>query len=110
MSDTLTFEALAVPLRALRLLTEDFGHLPAPYAQVSPIYPNQLELSLHDGLNNFEAWREALGITPDAVNYGEQSGGRTRVLSLATDYAGAELHLIAYADIPDLAPAERRGP
>ncbi|ASQ96014.1 hypothetical protein [Streptomyces sp. 11-1-2] len=107
MNDALTLDELAVPLRALRLLAADFGHLPAPHAHVSTIYPNQLELSFHDGLTDFEAWRDALGIAPDAVECREQGGGQTRALSLTTDYAGAELLLVAYGDV--LAPATAAG-
>ncbi|MEU4891936.1 hypothetical protein AB0B12_23900 [Streptomyces sp. NPDC044780] len=104
----LTLDELAVPLRALRLLAADFGHLPAPCTHVSTIYPNQLELSFHDDLTDFEAWRDALGIAPETVDCREQGGGRTRALSLATDYAGAELRLVAYADVPVPATAAGR--
>ncbi|MBI0297982.1 hypothetical protein JBE04_26840 [Streptomyces sp. PRKS01-29] len=107
MNDALTLDELAVPLRALRLLATDFGHLPAPCTRVSTVYPDQLELSFYDDLTDFEAWREALGIAPDAVECREQGGGRTRALSLTTDYAGAALRLVAYADVP--APATAAG-
>ncbi|WP_394816786.1 hypothetical protein [Streptomyces lonegramiae] len=105
----LTLDELAVPLRAVRLLAADFGHLPAPCVHVSTIYPNQLELSFHDGLDGFEAWRDALGIAPDAVDCREQGGGRTRALSLTTDCAGAQLRLVAYRDVPAPATAAGRG-
>ncbi|MFE3215194.1 hypothetical protein [Streptomyces antimycoticus] len=109
MSEGLTLDELAVPLRALRLLAADLGHLPAPCTRVSTIYSNQLELSFYDDLTDFEAWREALGIAPDAVECREQGGGRTRALSLTTDYAGAELRLVAYADVPTPATATGTG-
>lgn len=99
MSDTLTLEGLAAPLRVLRLLAVDFGHLPAPDVQVSPIYPDRLELRFHRDLPDFEAWREALGIAPDAVVYREQNNGRTRVLKASTDFAGATLELTGYGDV-----------
>ena len=35
-NEELTLDGLAVPLRALRLLAADFGHLPAPDVRVSP--------------------------------------------------------------------------
>ncbi|MER5716129.1 hypothetical protein [Streptomyces sp. NPDC002132] len=98
MSDTLTLDGLAVSLRVLRLLAAEFGHLPAPDVQVSPIFPNQLELSFHDGLSRFEAWREAVGIAPDAVDYREQSGSRTRVLKASAEYADAVVVLVGYGD------------
>ncbi|MFJ9243049.1 hypothetical protein [Streptomyces sp. NPDC101776] len=99
MSDALTLDDLAVPLRVLRLLAVDFGHLPAPVVHVSTIYPEQLDLTFYDDLPGFEMWREALGITPDAVTYREQSNGRTRVLRASVDHAGATVQLTAYADI-----------
>ncbi len=104
MSENLTLDDLSVPLRALRLLTVDFGHLPAPTVSISPIYPNRLELSLHSGLSEFEAWREALGAAPDDVNYRVQSDGRTRVLKTTAAYGGAELELIGYGDVHVPAP------
>lgn len=100
MNERLTLDDLAVPLRALRLLAADFGHLPAPTVRVSPIYPDRLELSLHSGLPGFEAWREALGIAPEDVNHWLQDDGRTQVLRTTVAYAGAELELIGYGDIP----------
>lgn len=104
MSETLTLDDLVAPLRALRLLATDFGHLPGPDVQVSPVYPDRLELRFHGDLNGFEAWREAMGIAPDAVTYREQSGGRTRVLKASGDYAGAVVLLIGYGDITAPAP------
>ncbi|MCL6738595.1 hypothetical protein [Streptomyces neyagawaensis] len=99
MSETLTLDDLAAALRVLRVLAVDFGHLPAPDVQVSPIYPDRLELRFHRDLPDFEAWREALGIAPDAVVYREQNAGRTRVLKASADYAGATLELTGYGDV-----------
>ncbi|MEU9057022.1 hypothetical protein AB0D37_42750 [Streptomyces sp. NPDC048384] len=101
MSDGLTLDDLAVPLRVLRLLAADFGYLPAPEIDVSAVYPNQLVLRFHDDLADFEAWRDVLGIAPDGVEHGTQSEGGTRVLRTLTEYAGAELKLVAYAPVPD---------
>ncbi|MGW1238339.1 hypothetical protein [Streptomyces bobili] len=92
-------DALAVPLRALRLLAVDFGHLPAPNVLVSTVYPNRLELTFHNSLTDFEVWREALGICTNDVSYREQSIGRTRVLKTVTGYAGAELELTGFGDV-----------
>ncbi|MEU9780918.1 hypothetical protein AB0H92_08115 [Streptomyces phaeochromogenes] len=99
MSEVLTLDDLAVPLRVLRLLASDFGHLSAPSVQVSTVYPERLELAFYDDLPGFEAWREALGIAPDTVTYREQSDGRTRVLRTSVDYAGSAIRLTGYADI-----------
>ncbi|WP_327691342.1 hypothetical protein OG870_22725 [Streptomyces sp. NBC_00461] len=104
MNDGMTLDELAVPLRALRLLATDFGHLAAPTVRVTPIFPDQLELSFHGDLAGFEAWREALDIVPDAVQYDTQGeSGRTCVLHASTKYAGAELELVGYGDVPALA-------
>jgi hypothetical protein len=100
MSDGLTLDDLAVPLRALRLLAADFGHLAAPAVHVSTIWPDRLELSFHGDLADFEAWRDALGIAPDAVTHRTQSGGHTRVLLAPGEHAGATVKLVAYADVP----------
>ncbi|MFE6282921.1 hypothetical protein [Streptomyces sp. NPDC057877] len=99
MTDTLRLDEMALPLRALRMLAADFGHLSAPSVQVSTIYPERLELSFYDDLPGFEAWREALGVAPDAVTYREQSDGRTRVLRASVDYAGAVVCLTGYAQV-----------
>ncbi|MDX3759047.1 hypothetical protein [Streptomyces sp. AK02-04a] len=99
MSENLTLDDLAVPLRVLRLLAVDFGHLPAPDVHVSTIYPERLELSFYDDLPGFEMWREALGVDPDAVTYREQGDGGTRVLRSTAAYAGAEMELIGYGDV-----------
>ncbi|WNM29541.1 hypothetical protein RKE30_03595 [Streptomyces sp. Li-HN-5-11] len=103
MNEGVTLDDLAAPLRALRLLTADFGHLSAPAVRVTPIYPERLELAFHDDLAGFEGWRDALGIAPDAVTHGTQSDGRTRVLKASIDYAGAAVDLVGYGDVP--APA-----
>ncbi|MFE1309928.1 hypothetical protein [Streptomyces sp. NPDC058755] len=104
MSDGLTLDDLVVPLRALRSLAADFGHLSAPAVQVTTIWPDRLELAFHGDLAGFEAWRDALGIAPEAVTHCRQSGGCTRVLIASAKYAGAALQLVAYADVPALVP------
>jgi hypothetical protein len=43
----MTLDDLTVPLRALRLLAVDFGHLPAPDVDVSRVFPEWLRLSFH---------------------------------------------------------------
>ncbi|MGW3955154.1 hypothetical protein ACWEKM_30410 [Streptomyces sp. NPDC004752] len=100
MSESLTLDDLAVPLRALRLLAADFGHLPAPDVDLSRIYPDRLILRFHEGLYAFEAWREALDVPPEQVLHQVQGDGTTRVLRASTRCAGAEVHLQGYADVP----------
>jgi hypothetical protein len=100
MSELLTLDGLAAPLRVLRLLAADFGHLPAPDVDLTHVYPDRLTLRFHEGLHAFEAWREALAVPPEKVTHRLQSGGTTLVLKAWTDYAGAELHLHGYSDVP----------
>lgn len=110
MSEELTLDDLAVPLRALRLLAADLGHLPAPDVDVTQIYPKNLRLSFHrGGLAAFEVWRETLRIAPGAVRHGTQDGGLTRVLRTEVHYADAELELVAYADVHTPAPSSAEG-
>ncbi|MFI8530109.1 hypothetical protein ACIGMX_07660 [Streptomyces aquilus] len=104
--DPLTLDDLAAPLRALRLLAVDFGHLPAPNVSISPIYPGRLELSFHSGLPDFEAWREALDAAPGAVDYHVQGNTGTGVLRAVAAYAGAALELYGYFDVVVAVPAE----
>ncbi|MFD8301505.1 hypothetical protein ACFV29_03965 [Streptomyces sp. NPDC059690] len=110
MSEGLTLDDLAMPLRALRMLAADFGNLPAPTVRVSPIWPDHLELSLHGDLAGFETWRDALDIAPDVVRYDTQGeGGRTCVLQAGIEYAGGELKLVGYGDVPAPVPVEAAG-
>ncbi|WP_330290539.1 hypothetical protein [Streptomyces sp. NBC_00576] len=106
MSENLTLDGMAVALRALRLLAVDFGHLPAPHVDLSTIFPDHVQLHFHSDLSAFEAWRDALGIDPDTVGYGEQSAGQTRVLTTSADFAGAVLELTGYGDVHVPAVAE----
>ncbi|MCI3225832.1 hypothetical protein [Streptomyces sp. NP-1717] len=110
MSEIPTLDALTVPLRALRLLAVDFGHLPGPEVRVSTIIPDALCLAWHEttmgsgqSLTAFEQWREALGIEPDAVEYRTQAGGLTTVLLASGTYGGATVELTAYAASPQAA-------
>ncbi|MFC9386163.1 hypothetical protein [Streptomyces venezuelae] len=95
---------LSAPLMALRLLAAEFGHLPTPTVEVSPIYPERLELTFHDDFAAFEAWREALNIAPESVVHRVQLGGQTNVLRVHATFAGAELQLTGFANVPALAP------
>ncbi|WP_406508411.1 hypothetical protein [Streptomyces sp. NBC_00212] len=97
---TLRLDDLTVALRALRLLAAEFAELPAGGVSVSTIWPDRVELSFHDDLPGFEAWRAALGIDPDAVELRPQEQGRTWCLLARADYAGADVRLFGYAAIP----------
>lgn len=105
----LALDGLGAALRALRLLVMDFGHLPAPDVHVSALYPNRLSLTFHHGLDDFEAWRQALDVSPETVVYREQSTGRTCVLNTFTTFAGAVLELTGFSDVDTLTPAAAGG-
>ena len=98
-----TFADLSRPMALLRLLAADHPDLPAPDVLVSPIYPDRLTLSVHGDLAGFEAWREALGIDPEAVSRNTQSGGAKVVLTAAATVADADVDLVGFA--PNLALA-----
>ncbi|MEU3735966.1 hypothetical protein AB0E78_02655 [Streptomyces sp. NPDC032198] len=98
MKTDLAMEGLAVPLRALRVLALDFPDLPAPTVHISPIYPERLQLSLHDDLGAFEPWRLALHIARDAVDFHSQGDGETWVLEAYVDVTGATVRLNAFGD------------
>lgn len=92
-----TFADLSRPMALMRLLAADHPNLPAPHLGISPHHPDCLALSVHGGLDKFEAWREALGIDPLAVRRNTQSGGTTLVLSGFAEIADARVELVGYA-------------
>lgn len=100
MRELLTLAGLSVPMRALRTLAAEHGDLPAPTVGVTTIYPERLELSLHNGFGEFEVWRAALDVRPDQVEFREQAGD-TWTLKASVAYAGAEVRLIAYGPTAD---------
>ncbi|MFI2734033.1 hypothetical protein [Streptomyces sp. NPDC018711] len=99
-----TLADLSAPLMALRLLATEFPDLPALALDISTIYPDRLTMSVHDDHGAFEAWREALNIAPESVVHDVQGGGRTRVLSVRTDFAGAVVELVGYSQVPAVEP------
>jgi hypothetical protein len=85
-------------LAALTYMSGAFGHLPGAHFALSTIYPDQVDISLHDGASDFEVWREALGIPTDAV---QLKGREAPHLKATAAFAGATVELIAYTvDIP----------
>ncbi|MFI1973702.1 hypothetical protein [Streptomyces wedmorensis] len=99
-----TLADLSAPLLALRLLTAEFPHLPAPHVTVSTVYPERLELTFHDDFAGFEAWREALSIAPESVVHRVQRDGRTGVLNVHVAFAGADLELTGFGLVPAAGP------
>ncbi|MFI6696692.1 hypothetical protein ACIBLA_34090 [Streptomyces sp. NPDC050433] len=101
--NALAFADLSVPLRALRTLAVEFPELPAVDVRLTPIYPDRLELAIHHDLPAFEAWRTALGISPDAVAWHGDAG--TFWLEGETTFAGATVHLTGFAQLEQPVPA-----
>lgn len=97
---TPTLADMSAALLAVRVLLSEHAGLPGGQIRVSDIFPGQVDVSLHEDLSAFETWRAALGIAPDLVTCGTQSGGRTRVLKAATDYAGARICLTGFSEVP----------
>ncbi|MGW1160428.1 hypothetical protein ACWD48_19850 [Streptomyces sp. NPDC002519] len=92
-----TIADLSRPMTLLRLLAVDHPDLPAPHANVSPHRPDVLQLSVHNDLSAFEAWREALDVDPEAVRHNLQSGDTTVVLSAFAEIADAKVELVGYS-------------
>ncbi|EFL01988.1 conserved hypothetical protein [Streptomyces sp. SPB78] len=100
MSD-LRLQDLSAALTALQLLTLNHPELPAPSADVSTVFPDRLRLAFHEGLADFEAWREALGLASEAVElrlWGRASGS----LRGSVTYAGATVELIGFLQVATL--------
>ncbi|MEV5280712.1 hypothetical protein [Streptomyces sp. NPDC052811] len=91
---------LSAAVRALQCLVAEFPKLPAGAVSVTDIWDDRLELALHNGLDAFEAWRAALGISPAAVVLRTQGGAQTWCLAAETAYAGATVRLVAYSPFP----------
>ncbi|MDX3591570.1 hypothetical protein PV749_10585 [Streptomyces sp. ID03-2B] len=97
---TPTMSGLSTPVTVLASLMARFPDLPAVDVSLSTVFPERLELSAHDDLAVFEAWREALDIDPGTVVHKVQSGGTTRVLDAQTVFTGIRVRLVGYSAIP----------
>lgn len=87
------------PLEVLTLFAIEYPHLSAPCVNITTIYPDRLELAFHGDVPGFEAWCEALDISPELVHHSVQGDHRTAVQKVELDYAGACLRLISYSPI-----------
>jgi hypothetical protein len=83
---------------ALEQIRRGLGHLPAAVFSISPAYPDQLDISLHSDLGDFEAWRGALGIPSATVTYGTQTGAC--LLRAIAQWGGATVELAGYGPLP----------
>lgn len=85
-------------LAALDQIRRAFGHLPGATFGASPIYPAQLDVSLHTNLGDFEAWREALGFLAATVKYRTQRD--VCLLTATGPWGGATIELSGYGPLP----------
>lgn len=91
---------LSTALKILASLADRFPDLPIADAAISRIYA-QVELSIHDDLGHFEAWRSALGISPvQVVRKTECGGGPLMWLCADTVLDGVTVQLIGYGYVP----------
>lgn len=89
------------------LLSDDFAGLPAAEIHVSPIYPNRIELTLHEmssTFGDFEAWREALRIPASAVD--TRTWDHTLCLQAEGALLGSTVVLTAYGPLLPVAAPE----
>jgi hypothetical protein len=84
-------------LEALIVIGRTFAHLPAVTINLSPIYPGELVLSIHDDIDAFEQWRAALGIAVEDVDYCQRPGRDHMHLKAKTTFARATVELVGYA-------------
>jgi hypothetical protein len=103
MSAPATVAVQRTAVDALAQIAAAFGHLPAACFDLGDIYPDRLEIAVHDDLAGFEAWRSALGIPADALEYG--TFGQRMYLIGRGSFAGATVKLTGYAaPLPESAP------
>jgi hypothetical protein len=97
MNEATTVAGQGVALGALAQITAAFGHLPAACFDINDVYPDRVQISLHDGLADFELWRTALGIPGADVDYGTLPESMT--LTGFGSFAGAEIKLSGFAPL-----------
>lgn len=60
-----------------------------------------VRITLHDGLDQFERWRAALGLDPAAVNHKHSYGGTLAWLIVTGMLHGVPVELVGYYDLPE---------
>jgi hypothetical protein len=97
MNEATTLADQGLALGALAQIIAAFGHLPAACFTLSDVYPDRVQISVHDSLTHFEQWRTALGIPAAAVDYGTLPASMD--LTVFGSFAGAEIKLCGYAPL-----------
>jgi hypothetical protein len=96
-----TMSHLSAAATVLVSLADRFPGLPAPNADVSRIYLNQVTLSFSDDLGQFEVWRSALGVGPaEVVLETECGGGPLMWLRANAVVDGVTVELVGYGYVP----------
>lgn len=90
-------------IRTLGHLATAFSHLPATDMAVKTVYESDefrpaVVISLHDGLTDFEAWREVLGIRPEDVKHRLLTMAVS--LAAATEWGGVWIEVHGYGPLP----------
>lgn len=96
MTRHITLAQQRLALGALAQLSAAFGHLPGAHFSLNTIFPDQVDISLHDGVTAFEPWREALGIPSESVQF--NGDGKAMHLKAITTFAGATVELIGFIE------------
>lgn len=84
-----------------------FPHLPAAELNVTRVYLDRLTISLHDDIGDFEAWRVALGVPHESVEYDTLPG--VTALKATVQWGGGTIELVGYGPLP-LRDVERGEP
>jgi hypothetical protein len=95
MNEAVTLADQRRALEALAQIAAAFGHLPAACFDIGDVFPDRIDISVHDDLGAFEAWRVALGIPADAVEFGTMTN-RTYLIGRGS-FAGVAVKLTGYA-------------
>lgn len=102
---------LATATLALGRMAEVFGYLPVTDVSVQTIYRDgqfgpAVVISVHDGLTDFEAWREALGIDTDDVKLSLLASAAA--LRAEAQWCGTWIEVHGYGPLP-LTPEQQAG-
>ncbi|MFI7014425.1 hypothetical protein [Streptomyces sp. NPDC050164] len=93
MTEQTSFGSLAPTLAFIARLAELHPGLMAPSLTFSGIFPNRVSLCM-DGATDIEAWREALHVPTEDVDFSVGVSGQMRV-GFDADVNGVEFHAFA---------------
>ncbi|KJK40263.1 hypothetical protein UK15_07935 [Streptomyces variegatus] len=93
MTEQIDFGSLAPALAFVARLAELHPGLTAPSLTFSGIFPNRVSLCM-DSAPEIEAWREALHIPTENVNFSVGADGQMRV-GFDAEVSGIEFHAFA---------------